>query len=247
MNKTERYQQELKNIEVWDQFLLDNSGLPGRRANIELAHAVSFEGDQELFLRYITYDEQLAPTNTPSEFLAFCGTLGLGELLKRGGLEYLATLRTLSNDRRWRIREAVAMALQTFGESNMNLLLEEMSIWKNGTRLEQRASAAAVCEPGLLSEKQHCERVFQILDDITRSLNSANDSRSDDFRVLRKGLGYCWSVAVSACPEKGKVVMERWFTIENEDVRWVMIENLKKKRLTKMDTLWTEEWLKKLR
>jgi hypothetical protein len=58
---------------------------------------------------------------------------------------------------------------------------------------------------------------------------------------LRKGLGYCWSVAVAASPEEGKRMMERWFSSDDKDVLWVMKENLRKKRLARMDAEWVEE------
>ena len=49
-----------------------------------------------------------------------------------------------------------------------------------------------------------------------------------------------------ALPEKGKQVMERWFTVEDRDVRWIMRENLRKNRLARMDAKWVEYWKDKL-
>lgn len=247
MNKTDYYRNELKKIKNWEPFLLENSGLPGRRANIELARAVSLEGEEEIFLRYIAYDDQIAPMNNPTEFLPFCGTLGLGELLKDGKVIYLPKLKRLANDSRWRIREAVAMALQRYGEENMDSLIDEMVEWAIGSRFEQRAAAAAICEPGLLSEERYSQSIFAILERITSSLQNAQDRKSEDFRILRKGLGYCWSVATAAYPDVGMPKMEKWFTCEDVDVRWVMRENLKKNRLKKLDLRWSEEWEERLK
>jgi hypothetical protein len=53
--------------------------------------------------------------------------------------------------------------------------------------------------------------------------------------VLRQALGYCWSVAIAASPDEGFRLFERWATIEDADVRWVVRENLKKKRLARAD------------
>ncbi len=111
MGKTETYRETLKTLDHWDAFLLQESGLPGRRGNLELAQAVSEEGDEELFVRYLAFDPEKAPTNSPYEFLAFCGVVGLGRLLSEGKMEFFGTLRQHSSDPRWRIREAVAMAL----------------------------------------------------------------------------------------------------------------------------------------
>jgi hypothetical protein len=56
---------------------------------------------------------------------------------------------------------------------------------------------------------------------------------------LRKGLGYCWSVAVVALPDEGKRHMARWLASSDPDVRWIIRENLKKKRLERLDAAWT--------
>jgi hypothetical protein len=64
------------------------------------------------------------------------------------------------------------------------------------------------------------------------------DRHSEGFIALRKGLGYCWSVAVVALPEQGKLLMEKWSTDPDKDIHWIMKENLKKTRLTRMDADW---------
>jgi hypothetical protein len=124
----------------------------------------------------------------------------------------------------------------------MDLLLQEMEKWSQGDLLEKRAAAAALCEPSLLSEAQHLKRVLEMLGDITASIRDVEDRRSDEFKALRKGLGYCWSVAVVALPEDGKKAMEKWFSSDDKDVQWIMKENLGKKRLARMDAEWVEEW-----
>ena len=134
------------------------------------------------------------------------------------------------------------MALQRFGETDMDSLLLEMDTWSRGSLLEKRAAVAALCEPRLLGEEQHAKRVLSIVDDVTASILSVEDRRSDEFKVLRKGLGYCWSVAVVALPEEGTGLMERWFSSDDRDVRWIMRKNLKKKRLARMDPEWVERW-----
>jgi hypothetical protein len=44
MSKIDEYRQILRTLENWDLFLLRESGLPGKRANLELAQAVADEG-----------------------------------------------------------------------------------------------------------------------------------------------------------------------------------------------------------
>jgi hypothetical protein len=47
VSKIEEYRTVLKEITNWDDFLLENSGLPGRKVKIELARAAVLEGDRE--------------------------------------------------------------------------------------------------------------------------------------------------------------------------------------------------------
>jgi hypothetical protein len=242
MSKVDKYREILRTLENWDLFLLRESGLPGKRANLELAQAVADEGSEEVFERYLSFDPGKAPVNSPYEFLAFCGVVGLGRLLSEGKMKVLKTLRPYASDPRWRIREGVAMALQRLGQVDMDLLLREMEQWSKGNLLEKRAAAAALCEPKLLREGKHIERTLQILDEITTSIQSTEDRKSAEFKALRKGLGYCWSVAAVALPVEGKKMMERWFSSDDKDVLWIMKENLRKKRLTRMDAGWVEKW-----
>jgi len=71
-------------------------------------------------------------------------------------------------------------------------------------------------------------------------MERAGDSRDDSFKVLRKAMGYCWSVVVAALPEAGKPIMEKWLTSQDKDILWMMKENLKKNRLVKMDADWVK-------
>jgi hypothetical protein len=239
MTKKEYYLQAL--VESGDRiaYLLENSRLPGPRANLELMQAYVELGAETDFIPLLDYTPDLAPENTPEEFLAFCGTVGLGELIANGLREYLPDLRRQASDPRWRIREAVAMALQVTGRHDFSLLSSIYSEWVGGHFLEQRALAAGICEPELLSVPGHAEQALQWLDQITRLLPGVLNRKDDAFRVLRKGLGYCWSVAVVAHPGYGKPVFEKLFELNDGDVRWILRENLKKNRMVKMDAAWT--------
>jgi hypothetical protein len=242
MTKADEYRTKLRALASWDAYLLKESGLPGPRGNLELAQAVADEGDLPLFRRYIAYTAETAPVNSPYEFLAFCGVVGLGRLLAEGDYALLADLRRAASDPRWRTREAVAMALQRWGDADMDRLVVEMQSWCQGTPLEQRAAAAGLCEPRLLKQPQHARAVLQILDQITASIERLEDRRSEDFQALRKGLGYCWSVAVVALPAEGKTLMEKWLAAPDKDIQWIMKENLKKNRLARMDAGWVKKW-----
>lgn len=243
MSKMDEYRKILQTLDDWDPYLLKESKLPGPRGNLELAQVVADEGNLELFRRYIAYTADQAPVNSPYEFLAFCGVVGLGRLLAQGNTALLETLRVHASDPRWRIREAVAMALQRFGDVSMDQLITAMQKWSKGIPLEQRAVAAALCEPRLLVKPKHAKEVLRILDEITATFERVQNRRSEDFLILRKGLGYCWSVAVVALPNEGKMLMEKWLATTDKDIQWVMRENLKKARLARIDAEWVKMWL----
>ena len=241
MTKADRYLSVLRALADWEPYLLAESGLPGPRGNLELAQAVADEGREEQFRRWLALGPEQAPVNSPHEFLTFCGVVGMGRLLAEGRRDVLATLRPLASDPRWRTREAVAMALQRWGDADMEGLLAEMAGWAKGGPLEQRAAAAALCEPRLLRDPGHAVAVLGILDEITGAIPHVSDRRSEAFKVLRQGLGYCWSVAVAACPDKGKPLMEKWCASADPDVRWIMRENLRKNRLARIDAEWVAQ------
>ena len=247
MTKADAYRARLRSLENWDDYLRRESGLPGPRGNLELAQVVADEGGPALFRRYLGYTADEAPTNTPDEFLAFCGVVGLGRLLAEGDRSVLPTLRQFARDPRWRLREAVAMALQRLGDADTDRLLADVRPWSKGDPLEQRAAAAAVCEPRLLHQTKHAAAALKLLDGITASVERSSDRRGEAFQALRKGLGYCWSVAVVALPPQGKKLMEKWMASRDPDVRWIMRENLKKNRLIRMDAAWAKRWAGRLK
>jgi hypothetical protein len=240
--KTDTYRQTLCTLRNWDSFLMKESGLPGPRANLELVQAVADEGTLDLFQRYLTYTPDRASTNSPEVFLAVCGVVGLGRLLAEGDGDQLVVLRDCANDPRWRVREAVAMGLQRWGDADLPALLKAMSEWAKGTLLERRAAAAGLCEPRLLKDPKHAKRVLKLLDTVTTSIVREKDRRAEDFKTLRQAMGYCWSVAVVALPIDGKPAMEKWLVNPDPDVAWIMRENLKKNRLQRMDAKWVKEW-----
>jgi len=246
MSKVEEYREKLRALDSWDAFLMQESCLPGPRANLELAFAVALEGTEDQILRFAYLNSEEAPYNTQEEFLSFCGVLGLGYLAARGEGEYFSILRERASDPRWRIREAVALGLQKYGQASIEHLLDMMEEWSKGTLLERRAVVATLCEPGLLVDRNHASRIMDILQEITVSILGENDRRSEDFKVMRKGLAYGWSVAVAAQPLIGKPRMEKWIGSQDSDIQWIMKQNLRKKRLSRMDESWVQDQLEAL-
>lgn len=222
--RVEAYRVELRGLEDWEPYLKKHSGLPGPRANLELVAAVVEEGDADRLWR-------LSASN--DEFLALCGTAGLGRIALMEPETVMTWLHELASDPRWRVREGVAIALQRIGRENMPMLLEEMKAWSHDVPFVQRAVVAGLCEPALLKNNQETVEVLVILDHITHSvaLTSSGNRRDDGFVALRKALGYGWSVAAAAAPQNARPYLEKWLRSNDKDVDWVMKSNLRKARM----------------
>jgi hypothetical protein len=236
------YLDQLSSTPDWDAFLLAHSGLPGPRGNLELAQAAAELGDERHFLAWLALDHNHAPVNSPAEFLHFCGTLGLGKLVAQGQPGYLERLRLLASDPRWRTREAVAMALQRLGKTDMDSLLEVAKRWVQGNHFEQRAAVAALAEPVLLVDARYVAPVLDVLDAATYAILQSKDRKDAGFQALRKGLAYAWSVVVAAYPEPGKARMDVWLNHTDPDIHWIMKQNLGKKRLLAAGNDWLAYW-----
>ena len=220
--RIEGYRAELRVLQDWEPYLTKHSGLPGARANLELVEAVGDEADADRLWRL---------SASSDEFLALCGTAGLGKVALMEPATVMTWLQELASDPRWRVREGVAIALQRIGREDMAHLVAEMHAWSRQGPHVQRAAAAGLCEPALLKQREHAVQTLVILDQITTSLSANRDRKDDGFRVLRKALGYCWSVAAAAAPENARPYFEKWMQSKDKDVAWVMKSNLSKARM----------------
>jgi hypothetical protein len=251
MTKTEECARTLLGLQSeqeWTDYLCANSGLPGPRANLELLAAYIRTASTKLVIRFASLPAGESPPNTPQEFLLVCGTAALGRLMLEQpdscGGRLLAQLRTNANDPRWRVREAVAIALQTLGRGDYRRLMAVANDWMDGTHLDRRAVAAAVAEPDLLRRDHQVCYALGALDRITAALSITPRQmrRGDDsFRVLRQALAYCWSVIIAANPQKGSACFERWVVSGDPDVRWLVAGNLRKARLRRAAPHWVAE------
>jgi hypothetical protein len=125
------------------------------------------------------------------------------------------------------------------GDGDMAHLLAIASDWLSDRPYVQRAAVAAMSEPRLLRDPVHARGAIDVVDGATRNLASLDDRRSDEMRTLRQALAYCWSVVVVAGPEYGKGRFASWTAAADQDVRWLLCENLKKNRLARLDPAWT--------
>lgn len=221
-NKTATYRQELRRLKDWEPYLKQHSSLPGPRANLELVAAVTEEGDPDLLWRL---------SASTDEYLALCGTAGLGRLALLEPDSVMSRLHQMASDPRWRVREGVAMALQRVGREDMPRLLAEMRSWTHDDEFVQRAVVAGLCEPAILKHNQDVVEVLVLLDQITSSLVAGEQRKGEGFRALRQALGYGWSVAAAAAPENARPYLAKWLLSKDKDVAWIMKSNLSKSRM----------------
>ncbi|MBN1978661.1 MAG: hypothetical protein JW918_14785 [Anaerolineae bacterium] len=257
MSKKENHRREL--AALIDQFiaagdsedLIDyitsNSNLPGPRGNLELAEAFADLVGQcareksgrlwELCANMTAVSADEAPVNAPRELIPFCGAVGsgaLGATCPTLFAKAIKTLRALANDPRWRMREAVPMALQRLIAAHSKKTLNTLKHWTaEGSPLEVRAAAAGVAEPALLRNDESAQAGLELHETIFDRMPEFDDRKSDEFKALKKGLGYTLSVVVQASPREGFALMRQLVGTQDKDVLWIVRENLKKNRLVK--------------
>jgi hypothetical protein len=246
--RAEAYRRELEGARGAAEitsYLERHSGLPGPRANLELAFTFARTAEPALIRALAALEPDEAPENTPRAYLAVCGVLGLGRLALEGDRAAERAIGARAADPRWRVREAAAMALQLVGDQDRPRFTRLVSALAAKGPLEQRAAVAAVAEPRLL-EDGAARPALKLLEGVTRSLGRAPRPLGERERVLRQALAYAWSVVVAADPAAGKKVMERFLASGDPDLRWAMRENLKKKRLQRLEPAWCAAWTQRL-
>lgn len=228
-------------------FIEANSDLPGPRANIELASVfaqmISGRNEEELNLLWglcksFTQRSPLeAPVNSPQEFIPFCGAVGIGKMGSIADVFYteaLFELRGLSRDPRWRMREAVRIGLQSLLQKHPQETLHALHSWiPAGNLLELRAVAAGVGDPDLLQAEEFARSALQIHAEIFDHVCTIDNRKTEDFRTLRKALGYTLSLVVVGIPGIGFELVDALISTGDEDLIWIVKSNLKKNRLLK--------------
>ncbi len=238
MTRTEVYAAALRDGRNPVELGLAESGLPGPRGNLELIAALAAFADERVLTRWSEMSPTEAPGDQPPVVLVCAGVAGLGRFVL-GRPDILALLHERARDPRWRVREAVAMALQGAGRAEPDRVVGLLEPWVTDPHpLVQRAVIAALCEPALLRDPPVADRVVHVLDTITASLVARPDRRQPDVRVLRQALGYGWSVAIVAAPDVGIATFDRWIALDDPDVRWIVRENVRKARLRSLEAAW---------
>jgi len=231
-----------------EYYLLDQSRLPGTRANLELVNSLSNllvaivpEQPEQVWMlvHYLVRDEKTVAKNTPDEFVVLCGVVAFGacgSVREEWHSEVFDTMKLFACSKSWRVREGVAIALQRMlpaaPQETIEFLIE---LATNGNCFQQRASIATIAEPSLLQDQVLIDAALMIQRIVLERFHELSivDRKREDVRVLRQALGYTISVVTAATPEKGFALMRNCVKWNDPDINWVLRENLKKKRLAK--------------
>jgi hypothetical protein len=230
------------------QHLLARTGLPGPMMNLRLLNDVAdavaaaaeppgAPGDElaRLLDAWAAPSADDAPVNSPGVFLSCAAVLAYGAVgaARPAWWDHeLAKVRRAAPDSRWRVREAVAMALQRLLAADWRRTVEALRAWAaDGDPLVVRAAVAGVAEPALLGDPDHAADALAIQRQAIAALAAqpAARRRSEEVRALRKGLAYTVSVAVAATRDFGP--LEAMATSGDADLVWAARQNLKKSRL----------------
>jgi hypothetical protein len=230
-------------------FLLKNSGLPGRRANIELAAAFADilqspppdSAERALIDEWLALSPDDAPTNHKREFLVFCAVQALGVLYLQASEDesvgIFEQMRAASRDSRWRTREAACFAFQRIGDWNFDRLCEMFTWWMERANMaDRRAILVSLAHPPALTDEDRVafclDIAGRVLSDLEKLPLSAR--KTDEYEILEKGLKFVLSVYVAASPDSGFRWLSRIASTENIENKKIIAANIRKSRLAKV-------------
>ena len=96
-----------------------------------------------------------------------------------------------------------------------------------------RAVVTGVAEPNLLQNDRIKRQALELHKKVLTQVKMCKNRKSEEFRILRKGLAYSLSVVVQAIPEEGFEYLKELVTSQDRDILWILKQNLKKNRLIK--------------
>lgn len=229
-------------------YLAAESSLAGPRTNQDLTEAfarairefaVADREDRrilwDLCVELACISPEDAPTDDPHEFLSVCGVRGIAAMgtISPGCVK--AALRKLAEsaeDPRWRIRGAVAIGLRDLLARHRDVTVSELNGWvEGGSWSAMQTVATGVADADLLREPDLAEAALLLHRKIMIRVYTAGERESEDFQALRKTLGCTLSRVVAALPSSGFEYLQQVSTLDDQEIRWIVRENLKDNHL----------------
>lgn len=251
MTKKAHYQTEilclldLNDFKGLKQYILENSNLPGRMANLTLISAIADSFSKNFSLSNSWYPVLIewldleANGNDAETVLVLTALESLGSLYEhcdnQQRTEIAQKLHASLNDERWRVREIVTESYKRIGLDSYDLLVElfQSIITNDLTPLEIRGILATLAHPILLQTPQQlgfAQKILEISFDYYLDFNAEKFTKEDK-KVLRKGLSFAPSVIINKTPDTGFNYLKMLVEKNNKDLTRIVKENLKKKRL----------------
>ncbi len=240
----DRYRASLADAPVRG-LLTEASGLPGPRANVDLAVDFASEvADRaaaepapwwDLCRGLAAVTARRAPSGDPGEFVALCGTLGVaavGSVVDEHTAEALAVARSAAADPRWRVREGAAMALRrlllTHREATLTVL---RSCLEGGRALELRAVIATLADPSVLRDAALADIAVVFHRQVLRKLLASDVRAAPATVVLRQALATGLSLVATVRPDDIFGMVEDLIVVRDVDALWIARETLRKTAL----------------
>jgi hypothetical protein len=141
-------------------------------------------------------------------------------------------MRSATQDKRWRIREAVAMAIQDLIDIRPEATIATLQSWvQEDNYLLHRAVAAGIAEPRFMKNREIARIALELHKAILENVAHKSDKRDPGYNVLVKGLCYTLSVVIVGIEQEGFSYLENLIAINHPIINKIVRENLKKKRL----------------
>ena len=229
-------------------YLAAESSLAGPRTNQDLTEAfarairelaVADREDRrilwDLCVELACISPEDAPTSEPHESLSVCGVRGIAAMGTVSPGCVKAALRKLAEsaeDPRWRIRGAVAIGLRDLLARHRDVTVSELNGWvEGGSWSAMQTVAAGIADADVLREPDLAEAALLLHRKIMIRVYTAGERESEDFQALRKTLGCTLSRVVAALPSSGFEYLQQVSTLDDQEIRWIVRENLKDNHL----------------
>lgn len=221
--------------------LVKHSRLPGTRPNLELAEAFAAScasrgaRSDALVTAMVRLDADHAPGATELEFLPICGVYAAGfrAASDRGATKMLMLLHDAAEDLRFRVRDAVVVALAKVGAVRGDELVAQVHDWMDGF-FHAAAVLRALAGAAWLTRIDDASGACELLDAAFRTLDGAarSASRYPGFKALVEAFRAAPAPLALRFGAPVLAVLENFASCKDPDLRALVRESIKDPKLT---------------
>lgn len=225
--------------------LVKHSRLPGTRPNLELAEAFAAscasrsakdaKAVDALVGAMVTMDADRAPGATELEFLPMCGVYAAGFRVASDprATKMMALLHDAAEDLRFRVRDAVVVALGKIGAVRGDELVHEVNGWMDGF-FHAAAVLRALVGAGWLTRIDDAAGACALLDAGFRTLDGAprSASRYPGFKALVEAFRAAPAPLALRFGAPVLAVLENFASCKDPDLRALVRESVSDAKLT---------------